>query len=183
MLVVSDARHHAADEEHRHADSGDEHGRRRADERLPTVRPARGNGPLEVVEGVGGRLKITHAVAQQLSKGLLSGVHRGAAPGLGGGGVRVDSEVRRRAAVRPRLRLRTRLGFDPGFGLAAHSPLTVRFGLVLPPVTARAVQTLTHDAASIAVRSAAMPRDPYAFTEPRESPSTLATCASVMSAK
>ncbi len=40
-----------------------------------------------------------------------------------------------------------------------------------------------HAVASIATRSAARPREPYAFTEPSDIPSVSATWASVMSAK
>ena len=40
-----------------------------------------------------------------------------------------------------------------------------------------------HAGASMATRSAAMPREPYAFTEPSDMPSVSATWASVMSAK
>ena len=47
----------------------------------------------------------------------------------------------------------------------------------------RAERLATHAGASIATRSAAMPRDPYALTEPSDMPSVSATCASVMSAK
>ncbi|CAM5617982.1 hypothetical protein SALBM217S_07662 [Streptomyces griseoloalbus] len=42
---------------------------------------------------------------------------------------------------------------------------------------------VAHDDASMASRSAAMPREPYALTEPSEMPSVSATWASVMSAK
>ncbi|GAQ69134.1 hypothetical protein T45_00856 [Streptomyces turgidiscabies] len=40
-----------------------------------------------------------------------------------------------------------------------------------------------HAGSSMAMRSAAMPREPYAFTEPSDMPSVSATCASVMSEK
>lgn len=42
---------------------------------------------------------------------------------------------------------------------------------------------LAHAGASMATRSAAMPREPYALTEPSDIPRVSATCASVMSAK
>lgn len=56
--------------------------------------------------------------------------------------------------------------------------------LLFPARSTRRCVVVHHDcAASIATRSAAMPRDPYAFTEPSDIPSVSATWASVMSAK
>lgn len=42
---------------------------------------------------------------------------------------------------------------------------------------------VAHAGSSMAIRSAAIPREPYAFTEPSDMPSVSATWASVMSAK
>ncbi len=42
---------------------------------------------------------------------------------------------------------------------------------------------VAHAGSSMAIRSAAIPREPYAFTEPSDTPSVSATWASVMSAK
>lgn len=45
------------------------------------------------------------------------------------------------------------------------------------------VRSVAHTGSSMAMRSAAIPREPYAFTEPSDTPSVSATWASVMSAK
>ena len=56
---------------------------------------------------------------------------------------------------------------------------------VLPvaPVGSVALAVRAHAGASMATRSAAMPREPYALTEPSDMPRVSATWASVMSAK
>lgn len=64
-------------------------------------------------------------------------------------------------------------GTPPGAELV---PTVLPVGAVVPAVRA-------HAGASMATRSAAMPREPYAFTEPSDMPSVSATWASVMSAK
>ncbi|SFN60019.1 hypothetical protein SAMN04487980_102593 [Streptomyces sp. cf124] len=64
-------------------------------------------------------------------------------------------------------------GAPPGAELV---PTVLPVGAVVPAVRA-------HAGASMATRSAAMPREPYAFTEPSDMPSVSATWASVMSAK
>lgn len=54
-----------------------------------------------------------------------------------------------------------------------------------PPVLigASPLLVLTHAGASMAIRSAAIPREPYALTDPSDIPRVSATWASVMSAK
>ncbi len=71
----------------------------------------------------------------------------------------------------------SRPGRAPTVPAAATAPLA---GAPVGPVIA---SVLAHAGASMAIRSAAIPREPYALTEPSEMPSVSATCASVMSAK
>ncbi len=57
-------------------------------------------------------------------------------------------------------------------------------GGIVSLVAVRAcVVAVAHAGASMATLSAAIPREPYALTEPRDMPSVSATWASVMSAK
>ncbi len=54
---------------------------------------------------------------------------------------------------------------------------------ILPVGPTRPRVLVVHAGASMATRSAAIPREPYALTEPSDIPRVSATCASVMSAK
>ncbi|GAA3099919.1 hypothetical protein GCM10017687_08700 [Streptomyces echinatus] len=60
----------------------------------------------------------------------------------------------------------------PGAGLVTFG------GVVLTGVTVKGIAPFgvgAHAGASMATRKAAMPREPYAFTEPRDMPSVSAT--------
>ena len=62
--------------------------------------------------------------------------------------------------------------------ILARSLLLRRIPFLTVPLT-----LVAHAGSSMAIRSAAIPREPYAFTEPSDTPSVSATWASVMSAK
>lgn len=85
-------------------------------------------------------------------------------------GVTVGGAVRAPRAVGHTVEVSARFFFRP----VVHSSISSRLVVLLAPA---------HAVASMAIRSAAMPREPYAFTEPRDMPSVSETCASVMSAK
>ncbi len=88
--------------------------------------------------------------------------------------------VRIRVPVRVHVR-RVRRVLRP----VVHNSVSSPVDLTLVRMFLRGVLVLapTHAWASITARSAAIPREPYALTEPREIPSVSATWASVMSAK
>ncbi|CAM5718836.1 hypothetical protein SMICM304S_05401 [Streptomyces microflavus] len=107
----------------------------------------------------------------------------------------IRSRRRRRRRFRPRFRFRAlvrlalralvvrtvraiRVGVRGLLGPVVHNSVSRR--VILVPVL---VPVPAHAWASITTRSAAIPREPYALTEPSEIPSVSATWASVMSAK
>ncbi len=114
-----------------------------------------------------------------------------------GGGARpgsaADGPAPGHPAADPRQRGAVRL--EVGDGAAQQLPYgpllgrqRLRRARPAPAVRARRTRArpprpvlLGHCPASIRTRSAAIPRDPYAFTEPSEMPRVSATCASVMS--
>lgn len=63
------------------------------------------------------------------------------------------------------------------------TPLGVELIPPVAPVGSVVLAVRAHADASMATRSAAMPREPYALTEPSDMPRVSATWASVMSAK
>ena len=73
----------------------------------------------------------------------------------------------------------------PGLALTLTLVLTLTL-FSLPrriPLPLPFLALVAHAGSSMAMRSAAIPREPYAFTEPSDMPSVSATWASVMSAK
>lgn len=190
----------------------EQRGRRHPDEGLPTTRTPGGHRAEQMVEGSVARFEVLHGtVHHPAQRGLVEGITAGgtgalaeetgrtlesqgvraptgpvgpAGPvvgrgGAGGTGVR----TRPRVAVRVRGVLRPVVHnsvSSPVIPMSASRPAQVPVPVLAPVIV---VVTPTHACASITTRSAAMPREPYAFTEPRDIPSVSATCASVMSAK
>lgn len=132
---------------HEGGDGGaDQHHRgRRTDQRLPFAGAPRGYRPSQVVEGSVGGLEVLHGPLQQPPQGNF-----------------VPAEASEAA----------QLIFRPVVHNSVPSPVVKR---PVRPVPLKPVPVPAHAVASMATRSAAMPREPYAFTEPREIPSVSAT--------
>lgn len=112
-----------------------------------------------------------HALGIHASGIHALGIHTlGVALGVGRGAAGVALALV--PSVRRLLRIRLRSAVRPVVHNVVSSPV-----IVVP------VFRPAHACASIVTRSAAMPLDPYAFTEPSDIPSVSATWASVMSEK
>lgn len=189
---------------HESGDGGADQQRRRgrADDGLPPAGAPGGHRALEMLQGPVGGFEVPHGAAQHPAQDdLVQLAVTGAEPapdapeevgqrtggfggvsrvgGLGGAAlVRLSGRALLARTIRS-VRL-LRIGVRSLLRPVVHNSVSRRVVLVpvLVPVAGPA-----HVWASITTRSAAIPREPYALTEPSETPSVSATCASVMSAK
>ncbi len=142
------------------------------DDGLPAPGAPDGHGAAQLVERVGGGFELAHGAAQQAAQRLFVEAALGTRPAAGPHTLVVAEPV---AEPVPDPLLE---GAPEGVTEAA-----VRIPAVAPVAGVSLRKVVAHTGASIATRSAAMPREPYALTEPSESPRVSATWASVMSAK
>lgn len=123
---------------------------RHTDERLPLPGAPRGNRTAQMVEGAVRGLEVLYRSLQHPAQG-----HFVPAKTLSGS-----------------LTEAAQLIFRPVVHNFVSSPVVKR---PVRPVPLKPVPVPAHAVASMATRSAAMPREPYAFTEPSDIPSVSAT--------
>lgn len=155
-----------------------------ADDRLPLAGAARGDGPAQVVQGAGTRLDVVDRRVQQPAQGQFVGVEPvQAVDSVEPFGALVVGAVVHSSVPSVRWRVLVPVAprrLVPGVGLVSFMGVAL---LGVAVTGAAPFGVVAHAGASMATRSAAMPREPYAFTEPSDMPRVSATWASVMSAK